>query len=881
VTVTLDTCAQEPIHIPGSIQPHGVLFACRGAELVVAQVSANVETVLGLAVAAVLGKPLASALGSDAATTIAAAFAAPDRLRELNPMRIATASAVFDAVLHVAAGGQLVVELELGSPGPITLGFDPRLRASAIRMQRAHDLPTLTQIAADEVRTITGFDRVMIYRFDRDWNGEVVAEAKREDLEPFFGLHYPASDIPEQARRLYTLNWLRFIADVAYKPVPVLPVLDPETQAPLDMSFGVLRSVSPIHIEYLTNMGVSASMSVSLVSEGKLIGLIACHHYSGPHLISFLGRDTAEYIGRALSWNIHVLEVAQTAERAQRAARRETALVRAITLAHDFLDGLASPELIDLTEATGAVVVLAEGTRRVGDCPPSEAVDQVVTWLRANDRDVFATDHASQALPIDLGGQGAGVLAVAISRALGEYILWFRPSTERTVDWAGDPSKVVVSTPAGAPPRLSPRGSFALWRETMRGYAEPWDDIVVEAASNLRKTLLAGVRVRVSELHAYNQRLLDADRAKDDFIATVSHELRTPLNAISGWAHLLGDGQAPTPERLRHGLDVIQRNALAQTQIVDDLLDVSRMVSGKLSLDLATVNLHDLVVDVLSSVDVGLTAKGLRLRRVLDPAAAVVLGDATRLRQVIANLLNNAMKFTPKGGSITVILRRIDSELELGVQDSGQGITPEFLPLVFDVFRQADSGLNRRSQGLGLGLAIARKLVELHGGRITAESEGAGKGALFRIRIPLASVHLASSTPPEGETAIQGALAGVSVLVVEDETDSRELLCTILEAAGALCTQCSSAADAFAQIAEHSFSVVISDIGMPGQDGLQFMRTLRAQGGRIPAIALTAYTRSADRSAALNAGYDAHLGKPVDASELVAVVASVVARAKR
>jgi len=214
VTVTLDTCAQEPIHIPGSIQPHGVLFACRGAELVVTQVSANVETVLGLAVDALLGKPLTTALGS-AAMSIAAAFAAPDRLRELNPMRIATASAVFDAVLHVAAGGQLVVELELGDAGPITLGFDPRLRASAIRMQRAHDLPTLTQIAADEVRAITGFDRVMIYRFDRDWNGEVVAEAKREDLEPFFGLHYPASDIPEQARRLYTLNWLRFIADVA------------------------------------------------------------------------------------------------------------------------------------------------------------------------------------------------------------------------------------------------------------------------------------------------------------------------------------------------------------------------------------------------------------------------------------------------------------------------------------------------------------------------------------------------------------------------------------------------------------------------------------------------------------------------------------------
>ncbi|HEY0253887.1 MAG TPA: ATP-binding protein, partial [Kofleriaceae bacterium] len=255
--------------------------------------------------------------------------------------------------------------------------------------------------------------------------------------------------------------------------------------------------------------------------------------------------------------------------------------------------------------------------------------------------------------------------------------------------------------------------------------------------------------------------------------------------------------------------------------------------------------------------------------------------DATRLRQIVANLVNNAIKFTPKGGSITISMRRIDSELELSVQDSGQGITPEFLPLVFDVFRQADSGLNRRNAGLGLGLAIARKLVELHGGRITAESDGPGTGATFRIRVPIASVKLSAPTPPDGVAAIDQPLAGMSILVVEDEDDSRELLCTLLGDAGATCTQLASADEALKLLVTEQFAVVISDIGMPGQDGLAFMRELRKRGNHMPAVALTAYTRATDRSAALNSGYDAHLGKPVDAHEMLAVVRSVVTRSRR
>ncbi|HEY4056268.1 MAG TPA: ATP-binding protein [Kofleriaceae bacterium] len=874
--VTLDTCAQEPIHIPGSIQPHGIMFACRNERVVA--VSENVAQ-LGVAASAVVGTPIAQHFAPESAAALLTAFTQPDRLPEINPLQVMSASGTpFDAVLHVSSSGEHIIEIERRPTAELRpLGFDPRLRAATIRLQRATSLPELYRLAAIEVRAATGFDRVMVYRFDHEWNGEVVAEAKREDLEPFFGLHYPASDIPEQARRLYTINWLRFIPDIAYQPVPVVPA----QPAPLDMSFSILRSVSPIHVEYLRNMGVGASMSVSLIIDGVLVGLIACHHYSGPHLIPYQTRDMCDYLGRSLSWNIGVLERARRDERLRASAVRETSLVRAINETNDFLDGLASPALLQLAEADGVVVRMSDGARHIGSCPPEDVVTRLVEWLQSRQHDVFATSNATVDVPVALE-QHPGVLAVAMSRELGEYVIWFRVSSDQTVDWAGDPRKIVVHQPAGAPPRLSPRGSFALWRETIKGKSQRWDDITIDAASNLRRTILSGVRVRATELRAYNDRLLDADRAKDDFIATVSHELRTPLNAILGWAQLLASAP-PSPERVRQGLEVIDRNARAQTRIVEDLLDISRMTSGKLSLELETVDFHEIVTDSLDTIAVAAASKSLTIKPVLD-GSALVLGDPSRLRQVVVNLLTNAVKFTPKGGSITVSLRKLNSDIELVVRDTGQGISAEFLPLVFDVFRQSDSGQNRRSAGLGLGLAIARKLVDLHGGRISAESDGVGTGAIFRIRLPLTTVRL-DSTPPEGFAALSKPLSGFDVLVVEDEDDSRELLCVLLSEAGARCTSLANAAEALVATMQRRYTVIVSDVGMPGQDGHALIRAMRSrppeQNGDVPAIALTAYTRGTDRTAALDAGFDAHLGKPVSSAELVSVVRSVVARAQR
>ncbi|HKQ05528.1 MAG TPA: PAS domain S-box protein [Blastocatellia bacterium] len=391
-----------------------------------------------------------------------------------------------------------------------------------------------------------------------------------------------------------------------------------------------------------------------------------------------------------------------------------------------------------------------------------------------------------------------------------------------------------------------------------------------------------------TEAHRARAEAENANRAKDEFLATVSHELRTPLNAIVGWSHMLRTRTFDAATTAR-ALETIERNAKAQAQIVEDILDVSRIITGKLRLEVQPVDLAAIIDAALDSVRPAAEAKGIRLQAVLDPHAGPVSGDASRLQQVVWNLLSNAVKFTPRGGRIQVRLERADSQVEIVVADTGQGITPALLPYVFDRFRQGDSTSTRLHGGLGLGLAIVRHLVELHGGTVTAESSGEGQGSTFRVRMPLLPLHAgrddSESVTPGAHAAspLQKApeLTGLKVLVVEDESDSRTLLQTMIEQFGAEVKVCASSAEAFAAFHEWLPDVLVSDIEMPGEDGYQMIRRIRElapeRGGKTPAVALTAYARADDRMRALAAGYQIHVAKPADPIELAVVIASLAA----
>ena len=390
---------------------------------------------------------------------------------------------------------------------------------------------------------------------------------------------------------------------------------------------------------------------------------------------------------------------------------------------------------------------------------------------------------------------------------------------------------------------------------------------------------------RVELLRREQSARLEAERAnrlKDEFLATLSHELRTPLNAIMGWAHVLGQS-AHDRDTVNRASTVIRQNALSQSQLIDDILDVSRIVGGKLALDTTLVNVHQVIDDAVDSLAAAAAAKSIQVTRALDREINVI-GDRDRLQQIVWNLVSNALKFTPKGGRVVVILTEAGGDAVIEVADSGIGITAEFLPYVFDRFRQADSSMSRRHSGLGLGMAIVRHLVELHGGTVSVQSEGENKGTTFSLRLSrhtgaapdVADTPFRLTMSEAGEDELE-LLNGVHILIVEDDADSRNVLAVLLQRLGALVETVASAKEAFERVTHRRPDVLVSDIGMPDEDGYSLMRRLREISGerKLPAIALTAYARKQDADEALASGYDRHLPKPVAPADLIRAIKSV------
>jgi signal transduction histidine kinase len=425
----------------------------------------------------------------------------------------------------------------------------------------------------------------------------------------------------------------------------------------------------------------------------------------------------------------------------------------------------------------------------------------------------------------------------------------------------------------------SPRADFPTEQERL----------LLSVGANQAAIAIRGKRVEEEKLALFERERaarMEAERAsrlRDDFLATVSHELRTPLSSVLGWTQVLR--RSPGDEDIRtQALDAIERGARAQVRLIEDLLDMSRIISGKLRLEVQAVELVPLIQAAVETVRPAADAKGIRIERVLDPRDGPIKGDPARLEQVCWNLLSNAVKFTPPGGKVQVHLERIDSHVEISVSDTGRGIAPEFLPFVFDRFRQEDSSTTRHHGGLGLGLAVVKHLVELHGGKVRAQSAGEGMGATFSVLLPIAIVQQGAlgrehpTVPRAGEAGAcsEVRLTGVRVLVVDDDSDACELLSRVLADSGATVDVATSGREALALMSGAQHDVLVSDVGMPEMDGFELVRQLRSQGRQLPAVAVTAFARPQDRIQALEAGFNMHLAKPLEPQELVVVIAALL-----
>jgi light-regulated signal transduction histidine kinase (bacteriophytochrome) len=488
-SVPVVDCADEPIRIPGSVQAHGALLAVDEPDHTIVMASANVSEHLGVEAAALHGRRLEDVLGLGAFPLIGTGDESAEPRRVDLRLPDGTRRPV-DLLAH-RTDGLVVVELEPRDGAPETA---PRARLALRTLQGATTLAELTRTLAAEMRHVTGFDRVMVYRFDEEWSGEVVAEDAREDLEPFLGLHFPATDIPAQARALYTSQWLRSIPDAGYTPSPLMPGLHPRTGRPLDLSGAALRSVSPVHLQYLANMGVRASMSVSLLAHGQLWGLVACHHYSGPHYPSAATRNVAEFLGRTASLLVQGKqdETRYVDALAITATAADLTRSLAANIRHP-LDTLAQEGgALDLIDgASGAAVRVHNELRLLGMTPSADEVEELAGLLWANGRemvvsDALGRDFPGSELPSRVAGTASGVVAVPLtSGERSDFLMWFRPEVLREVTWAGDPraAKSLERTDEGL--RLSPRASFAAWVEQVRGRSDPWTPTETAAAQRL------------------------------------------------------------------------------------------------------------------------------------------------------------------------------------------------------------------------------------------------------------------------------------------------------------------------------------------------------------------------------------------------------------
>ncbi len=640
----------------------------------------------------------------------------------------------FEAVAHRS---QNSVILEFESLVPARISFQtlyPVVRSFIDRMKSLQTVEALSALAAEEVRKITGFDRVMVYRFDPEWNGNVIAESLEPGASSFLNLRFPASDIPVQARALYVLNRFRMIGDVSYQPIPVQPTLHPDTQQPLDLSYSALRSVSPIHLEYLKNMEVGASMSISIITQqSALWGLIACHHRT-PRRVSVETRIACDLLAQSLSVQVQAAELHHELQQRLRYNALAAELLSFMSQEEQFIHGLTHhpAELLEFAEASGAAVIYQGRCELFGATPTSDQVDDLLEWLTKEGRpEVLHTNHLASLYPpaAAYAHRASGLLAIGISKLYPSYVLWFRPEVVQTVNWSGDPTKAVQPAPDGGV-RLHPRQSFAIWKQTVRDQSLPWEPTRVEAASSLRNAIVGIVLRKAEELADITAELQRSNRELEAFSYSVSHDLRAPFRHITGYAELLRrSAYDRLDERERRFIDSIMQSARFAGTLVDNLLGLSRV--GRAQLHPRPVDLDKLVRETIRSLEF---AETRRISWKLAPLGTIV-ADAVLLRLVWQNLLDNAIKFTA---------RREVAEIEVGmrsetlrnvywVRDNGVGFEQAYVDKLFGVFQR----LHRMEdfEGTGIGLANVRRIVARHGGETWAEGK-LDEGATFFFTLP-------------------------------------------------------------------------------------------------------------------------------------------------
>jgi light-regulated signal transduction histidine kinase (bacteriophytochrome) len=730
---TLENCSREPIHIPGKIQDHGFLIALDGT-FRITYCSENVIDFFGITATELLNRP-AGILDSYLKRTEPPNFlvqliklAQSDQgFEPFNPYPLTINGLPFNLIISKSEQFYL-------------LEFEPEFSDLKADLQRVVGR-SLSEMLSDiqpasilnksvtKIKEIIGYDRVMIYKFHADGHGEVVAEVKNGNLEPFLGLHYPATDIPKQARELYKKNLTRLIANVYTTPSPILTMLEAD-RAPLDLTNSALRAVSPIHIQYLKNMGVASSFSISLVHEDELWGLIACHNYT-PRFINFKERDAAKLIGQVLSSALSFRILEQDEQNVARFKVSTDVLTRQLIRENNIASALFRFEytLLDAVDATGVVMFFDNELHTKGEVPSNAFLYQLVSWLDENmEPDIYATQKLSEIYgdALEYKEIASGMLACRLSKELREYMIWFRPEVISTVNWAGNPDKAVEVTGSDLT-NISPRKSFEVWSSEVYLTAVPWINEELQSVLKLKEEIRFAISRKATELRVLNEKLKEAYDELDAFSYTISHDLKNPLSSIKSYSQILLRNTTLEP-KAQHMVSRILSGAEKMQTMIQDVLSYSR--AGQLQSEYKLVNMKNLLNELKQEL---LVSYNDPLVEININGVEDVYGEETMVMQVFSNLIGNAVKYSQQASKPVVNINAVDhgNEVEYAIQDNGIGIDPSEQEKIFELFTRASDV--QAFEGTGVGLSIVKKIMNKHQGRVWVDSR-LNMGSTFFVR---------------------------------------------------------------------------------------------------------------------------------------------------
>ncbi|MFP4008588.1 MAG: ATP-binding protein [Spirulinaceae cyanobacterium] len=878
--LNFDRCEDEPIHLPESIQGYGYLFAIDEQSGEIKIVSDNTASLL-LQHENLIGNNFFDLLDMDdedwqfIQETYERARTRQTRL----PLQITFKNEVLQAgnpqEFYAAiynSGSYQVLEVEPATRFQQSYSAKHYIQLYSMNVapnfKTIKSLEMMAQEIVETISFISGMERVVLYRFDEDGTGKEIAETKNEEMESYLDLCYPASDIPPQARSLYKINWVRLTPDINLPPARLIPTVEESDREPLDLTHSILRSLSPIHQQYIKNQGIKASMSFSLVTHDKLWGMISCHNRE-PRYIEQNIRLECESLCQLFSWHLFAKEEELFFEKRQ---QLEQAINR--ILEKTFPDNSVmkvfqenEAEVLDLMDADGFMFFAKPQTITLGTTPDARIIPELVRLMNQQEGEPFYSAKIIDEIDDEAGLNGIkGVLLLPLFDRKNYFTAWFRTERLETIKWAGVPQeKSAIGSKAE---RLTPRNSFAIHEQVITDKSKDWTRNDVDMAGRFNRVFMAHALNTQEQMSDNLAELEQNDRYKNEFLATLAHELRNPLSPIATGLSLIE--QDLNPAQQSKVVNTMKRQVNHITQMIEDLMDICRITQGKIRLEKEGLIAQELVHHAVEVCTQYLEDNNHNLILDLPEEPLWIYGDETRLTQVLTNLLNNAAKYTDPGGEIQVTVHQQEDSVCVRVSDNGIGISPEQIDLIFTLFTQIDAFRSRSKEGLGIGLPLAKRLVNLHDGEIVARSAGLDQGSTFEVLLPLMTAPDEQFTEDES-TPTEAQEMGTKILVVDDNEDNVLMFKLLLEMSGYEIATAINGTEAIAVFREFKPDIALLDIGLPDINGYELCQQLAAlpEGENTVFFSQSGWGDEQAFEMARKSGFTAHFVKPVDRSVLL------------